>query len=124
MSEKRYTVIDREEPKGESVAEDGLPCTARYCSIILNNLIEENEHLKMEYKDLKSRFDNTDTFETNLLIENEELKEENNYLKRILKYIVYEIESEYGAIQRRYILKCDIDNVMYDMVKKVVFDEV
>lgn len=27
----RYTVINREEPHRQSVAENGIPCTARHC---------------------------------------------------------------------------------------------
>lgn len=46
MTEKRYTVIDKEEPRGQSVADDGIPCTARHCCTNLNRLIEENEQLK------------------------------------------------------------------------------
>lgn len=27
----RYTIINKEEPRGQSVAENGIPCTARHC---------------------------------------------------------------------------------------------
>lgn len=34
----RYTVINKEEPRGQSVAENGIPCTARHCVTQLNGL--------------------------------------------------------------------------------------
>lgn len=39
----RYTVINKEEPHGQSVAENGIPCTARYCVTQLNRLFRDNE---------------------------------------------------------------------------------
>ena len=53
MTEKRFTVIDMEEPRKQSVAEKGIPCTARHCCTRLNRLTEENEQLKKEVEDLK-----------------------------------------------------------------------
>ena len=51
MSEKRlYDVIDKEEPRGQSVSYQGIPCTARHCCTNLNRLTEEKEQLKKEYK--------------------------------------------------------------------------
>ncbi len=43
---KRYSVINREEPRGQSVADNGIPCTARHCCTNLNRLTEENEKIK------------------------------------------------------------------------------
>ena len=48
MSEKRFTIINKEEPRGQSVAEKGIPCTARHCCTRLNRLTEENEQLKQK----------------------------------------------------------------------------
>ena len=50
---KRYDVIDRAEPRGQSVTDDGIPCTARTCCTRLNRLTEENEQLKKENQELK-----------------------------------------------------------------------
>lgn len=36
----RYTVINKEEPHGQSVAENGIPCTARHCVTQLNGLFQ------------------------------------------------------------------------------------
>lgn len=53
MTEKRYDVIDKEEPRGQSVTFGGIPCTARHCCTVLNRLTEENEQLKFENNELK-----------------------------------------------------------------------
>lgn len=53
MTEKHYTVIDKEEPRGQSVAYKGIHCTARHCCTNLNRLTEENEHLKKELNKLE-----------------------------------------------------------------------
>ena len=45
MTEKRFTVINKEEPRGQSVADNGIPCTARHCVTNLNRLHEENQRL-------------------------------------------------------------------------------
>ena len=56
MTEKRlYDVIDKAEPRGQSVTYEGIPCTARTCVTRLNRLTEENEELKKEVKQLKNK---------------------------------------------------------------------
>lgn len=49
----KYTVINKEEPRGQSVVKNGIPCTARYCVAELNRLFQDNEKLGLESK-LKS----------------------------------------------------------------------
>ena len=44
----RYTIIDEEEPRKQSVAYEGIPCTARTCVTRLNHLTRENKQLKLE----------------------------------------------------------------------------
>lgn len=44
----RYTIINKEEPRGQSVAENGIPCTARHCVTQLNGFIRDNEKLGLE----------------------------------------------------------------------------
>ena len=46
----RYTVINKEEPRGQSVAENGIPCTARHCVTQLNGLFRDNEKLEARLK--------------------------------------------------------------------------
>ena len=59
MSEKRlYDVIDKEEPRGQSVSYQGIPCTARHCCTNLNRLTEENEQLNEENERLQKNMEN------------------------------------------------------------------
>lgn len=51
----KYEVIDTEECLGQSVAENGIPCTARHCVAQLNRLSQENEKLEKEVIELESR---------------------------------------------------------------------
>lgn len=51
----RYTVINKEEPRGQSVVENGIPCTARHCVTQLNRLSQENEELSMKEIRLESK---------------------------------------------------------------------
>ncbi len=51
----RYTIINNEEPRGQSVAENGIPCTAIHCVTQLNRLYQENEKLGLEMIGLKSK---------------------------------------------------------------------
>lgn len=51
----RYTVINKEEPRGQSVAENGIPCTARQCVTQLNGLFRDNEKLELKIIELESK---------------------------------------------------------------------
>lgn len=51
----RYTVINKEEYRGQSVAENGIPCTAKYCVAELNRLFQDNEKLKLKIIGLESK---------------------------------------------------------------------
>lgn len=51
----RYTVINKEEPRGQSVAENGIPCTARHCVTQLNGLFQDNEKLELKMIELESK---------------------------------------------------------------------
>lgn len=51
----RYTVINKEEGRGQSVAENGIPCTARHCVTQLNRLFRNNEKLKLKIIELESK---------------------------------------------------------------------
>lgn len=43
----KYTVIDKEEPYGQSVAVNGIPCTARCSVATLNRLTRENHRMSV-----------------------------------------------------------------------------
>lgn len=51
----RYTVINKEEPRGQSVAENGIPCTAIHCVTQLNGLFQINEKLELKIIELESK---------------------------------------------------------------------
>lgn len=51
----RYTVINREEPHGLSVAENGIPCTVIHCVTQLNGLFQDNEKLELKIIELESK---------------------------------------------------------------------
>ena len=43
-----WDIINKEEPRGQSVTLNGIPCTARTCVTNLNRLTRENKELKNE----------------------------------------------------------------------------
>lgn len=51
----RYNVINQEEARGQSVAENGIPCTARHCVTQLNRLFHDNEKLELKIIGLESK---------------------------------------------------------------------
>lgn len=51
----RYTIINKEEPRGQSVVENGIPCTARHCVTQLNGLFQDNEKLELKIIGLESK---------------------------------------------------------------------
>lgn len=53
----RYTVINQEEPLGQSVAENGIPCTAIHCVTQLNRLFQDNEKLELKIIELERKLD-------------------------------------------------------------------
>ena len=59
----KYTVIDKEEPRKQSIAKNGIPCTARYSVTTLNRLMQENYRLSVKVQginellnDVKNKF--------------------------------------------------------------------
>ena len=87
----KYTVIDKEEPYGQSVVVNGVPCTARYCVTTLNRLSQDNEKLEARLK-LLSDFteDFTQQINRSIMAENhiliEKLHEINQLLIELYNY--------------------------------------
>ena len=102
MTTKRYDVIDKEEPRGQSVTYDGIPCTARHCCTNLNRLTEENEQLK---KELQRMYD---VATLNKAIE----VLENKYDK-----MLSDGSDEVKDAMRHTVLRCidDLDELKYDI---------
>lgn len=43
MSNLHFDIIDQEEPRGQTVTLNGVPCTARTCCTMLNRYANENQ---------------------------------------------------------------------------------
>ena len=101
MTAKRYDVIDKEEPRGQSVTYNGIPCTARTCVTRLNRLTEENEQLKKENEDLQDEVyilqdDILNKRVRNLIKENEQLKKECKELRDWIDDITTKYKEQRG----------------------------
>ena len=87
----RYTVINKEDGRGQSVAENGIPCNAKYCVAQLNRLSQDNEKLEARLK-LLSDFteDFTQQINRSIMAENhiliEKLHEINQLLIELYNY--------------------------------------
>ena len=86
----KYTVINKNEPRGQSIAENGIPCTAKYCVAELNRLFQDNENLETRLK-LLSDFteDFTQQINRSIMVENQILIAELHSIKKLL-YDLYE----------------------------------
>lgn len=86
----KYTVINKKEPRGQSIAENGIPCTAKYCVAELNRLFQDNENLETRLK-LLSDFteDFTRQINRSIMVENHILITEFHSIKKLL-YDLYE----------------------------------
>ena len=91
----KYTVINKKEPRGQSVAENRIPCTAKYCVAQLNRLSQDNEKLEARLK-LLSDFteDFIQQINRSIMVENQILIAELNSIKKLL-YDLYEGIDEY-----------------------------
>ena len=54
----RYTVINNEEPYGQSVAVNGIPCTARCSVATLNRLTQENHRMSIMIQEFNKLLNN------------------------------------------------------------------
>ena len=92
----RYTGINNEEPRGQSVAENRFPCTVKYCVAQLNRLSQDNEKLKARLK-LLSDFteDFTQQINHSIMVENQILITELHSIKKLLYDLYEEIDEHY-----------------------------
>lgn len=91
MTEKPlYDVIDKAEPRGQSVTYEGIPCTARTCVTRLNRLTEENEQLKKREEQLLSEIKDFQQLLT---------KNDNICYKRVIDLIDARIKNGEEAIE-------------------------
>ena len=98
----KYTVINKKEPRGQSVAENGIPCTARHCVTQLNGLFRDNEKLEARLK-LLSGFTEDFTQQINrpIMEENQILITELYNIKKSLNDLYEGIDEYYTEALRR-----------------------
>lgn len=110
-----YDVIDKEEPRGQSVSYQGIPCTARHCCTNLNRLTEENEQLKERNEKLIKKLDRLEQY-IETIFNNESF---------VCKYLDIEDVQFYCERNRDYCFptcayrKCYDENVMFRLVDKI-----
>lgn len=92
----RYNVINKEEPHGQSVAENGIPCTAKYCVAQLNRLSQDNEKLEARLKLLLDYIEHfTQQINCSIMIENHILTERLHAINKLLNDLYEEIDKNY-----------------------------
>ena len=92
----KYTVINKNEPRGQSIAENGIPCTAKYCVAELNRLFQDNEKLEARLK-LLSDFteDFTQQINRSVMAENHILTEKSHEINNLLNDLYEAIDENY-----------------------------
>lgn len=81
----KYTVINRKEPHGQSVAENGIPCTTKYCVTELNRLSQDNEKLEARLKLLSDYIEYfTQQINCSIMTENHILTERLHAINKLL----------------------------------------
>ena len=121
----RYNVINKEEPRGQSVAENGIPCNAKYCVAQLNRLSQDNEKLEARLK-LLSDFteDFTQQINRSIMAENHILTEKLHATNKLLTDLYEEINGNYiETLERNDELAIACADAQLKLIKKII-DEV
>lgn len=118
----KYTVINKNEPRGQSIAENGIPCTAKYCVAELNRLFQDNENLETRLK-LLSDFteDFTQQINRSIMVENQILIAELHSIKKLL-YDLYEgIDEHYTeTLENNDELAIACADAQLQLIKKII----
>ena len=118
----KYTVINKNEPRGQSIAENGIPCTAKYCVAELNILFQDNENLETRLK-LLSDFteDFTQQINRSIMVENQILIAELHSIKKLL-YDLYEgIDEHYTeTLENNDELAIACADAELQLIKKII----
>lgn len=110
-----YDVIDTEEPRGQSVSYQGIPCTARHCCTNLNRLTEENEQLKERNEKLIKKLDRLEQY-IETIFNNESFVCKHLDIEEVQFYC--ERNQDYCSPTCAY-RKCYDENVMFRLVDKI-----
>lgn len=118
----RYTVINKEEPHGQSVAENGIPCTAKYCVTQLNGLFRDNEKLEARLK-LLSDFTEDFTRQINhsIMVENQTLITELHNIMKLLNDLYEGIDEYYTeTLERNDELAIARADAQLQLIKEII----
>ena len=110
-----YDVIDKEEPRGQSVSYQGIPCTARHCCTNLNRLTDENEQLKERNEKLIKKLDRLEQY-IETIFNNESFVCKHLDIEEVQFYC--ERNQDYCSPTCAY-RKCYDENVMFRLVDKI-----
>lgn len=98
----KYTVINRKEPRGQSVAENGIPCTTKYCVTELNRLSQDNEKLEARLKLLSDYTEYfTQQINCSIMTENHILTEKLHAINKLLNDLYEGIDEYYTETLER-----------------------
>ena len=118
----KYTVINKKEPRGQSVAENGIPCTTKYCVTELNRLSQDNEKLEARLK-LLSDFteDFTQQINRSIMAENHILIEKLHATDKLLTDLYEEINGNYiETLGRDDELAIDCAEAQLQLIKEII----
>ena len=118
----RYNVINKEEPHGQSVAENGIPCTAKYCVARLNRLSQDNEKLEAR---LKLLLDYTEYFtqqiNCSIMTENHILTVKSHEFSKLLNDLYQGIDEYYTeTLERNDELAIARTDAQLKLIKKII----
>lgn len=121
----RYNVINKDEPHGQSVAENGIPCTAKYCVAQLNRLSQDNEKLEARLKLLSDYTEYfTQQINCSLMTENHRLTVKSHEFSKLLNDLYEGIDEYYTeTLERNDELAIVRAKTELDLITKI-FDEV
>lgn len=118
----KYTVINKKEPRGQSVAENRIPCTVKYCVAQLNRLSQDNEKLEARLK-LLSDFteDFTQQINRSIMVENQILIAELNSIKKLLNDLYEGIDEYYTeTLERNDELAIACADAQLKLIKEII----
>lgn len=118
----RYNVINKEEPRGQSVAENGIPCTAKYCVAQLNGLSQDNEKLEARLKLLLDfTEDFTQQINRSIMAENHILIEKLHATNKLLTDLYEEINGNYiETLERNDELAIACADAELQLIKEII----
>ena len=114
----KYTVINKKEPHGQSIAENGIPCTAILCATQLNRLSQNNEKLEAR---LKLLLDFTQQINRSVMVENHILTEKSHEINNLLNDLYEAIDENYTeTLENNDELAIACADAELQLIKKII----